>query len=126
MPHGSDVAGKRLPFGCGVLCKPTVTKCQLDKANAGAQHGIFLGYRLAQGCRWRGEHLVADVDDFAKLDLDEIADAHQIAIYEHVTKVVALPKEGYVFPLKKKYDMANHTPEKGLSTGNMSHVTYLI
>ena len=113
MRHGSDFIGKRLPFGCGVLSKPAVTKYQLDKANARARHGISIGYRIARGCHWNGEYLVADIDDFAKLDLDECADAHHIAIYEHVTKVVALPKEGYVFPLKKLYDMVNRTLERG-------------
>jgi hypothetical protein len=81
----------------------------LDKANARASFGIFLGYRLAPGCRWNGEYLVADVTDFINLDLLEAASGHGIVIHEHITKVVRLPKEGYVFPLKQRYDFINTT-----------------
>ena len=90
--HGTDFTGQRLPFGCGVYFKPAVTKYVLDKANARAYVGIFLGYRLAQGCRWNGEYIVADLTDFVNLDLAEAASGQGIHLYEHVTKVVRLPK----------------------------------
>ena len=113
MRHGYDLTGKRLPFGCCVLIKPAVTRYHLDKANARARMCVFLGYRLAPGCEWNGDGLVADVDDLAKLDLDECADARQTAIYEHATKVAALPREGYAFPQKNKYELVNRTLEGG-------------
>ena len=47
--------------------------------------------------------------DFINLDLQEAESGKGIVIYEHITKVVRLPKEGYVFPLKKRYDYINTT-----------------
>ena len=41
----------------------------------------------------------------------EAANGQGIHIYEHVTKVVRLPKEGYIFPLKQRYDYVNTTLE---------------
>ena len=107
--HHKEFHGQRIPFGCGVFFKPAVTKYHLDKANARACYGVFLGYRLAPGCRWNGEYLVADLSDFVHLDLSETAPRHGVTIYEHVTKVVRLPKEGVVFPLKNRYDFLNTT-----------------
>ena len=109
--HGTDFTGQRLPFGCGVYFKPAVTKYVLDKANARASYGICLGYRLAPGCRWNGEYIVADLTDFVNLDLSESASGQGIHLYEHVTKVVKLPTNGYIFPLKQRYDYLNTTLE---------------
>ena len=95
--HGADFTGQRLPFGCGVYFKPAVTKYVLDKANARASFGIFLGYRLAPGCRWNGEYIVGDLTDFVSLELAEAANGQGIHIYEHVTTVFRLPNNGYIF-----------------------------
>ena len=54
---------------------------------------------------------MADLTDFANLDLAEAANGQGIHIYEHVTKVVRLPKNGYIFPLKQRYDYINTTLE---------------
>ena len=97
----------------GVFCsKPAPTKYSVDKACARARYGMFLGYRLSPGCRWNGEYLVGDLSDFVDLDLCEDASARGVQIYEHVTKVVQLPKGGYVFPLKKRYDHLSSTLEE--------------
>ena len=71
----------------------------------------FLGYRLGSRCRWNGEYLVADLIDFVALDLVETANGQGIHFYEHVTNVVRLLEEGYVFPLKKRYDYLKTTLE---------------
>ena len=102
---------QRIPFGCGVFFKPATTKYHLDKANARACYGISLGFRLAPGCRWNGEYLVADIGDFVNLDLSETASGRGVTIYEHTTKVVRLPKEGIIFPLKSRFDFLNTTLE---------------
>ena len=54
---------------------------------------------------------MADLTDFVNLDLAEAANGQGIHIYEHVTKVVRLPKNGYIFPLKQRYDYINTTLE---------------
>ena len=97
--HGADFTGQRLRCGCVVYFKPAVTTYLLDKDNARASFGIFLGYRSAPGCRWTGEYIVVDPTDFVNLDLAEAANGQGIHIYEHVTLGPPVtPKTGTLFP----------------------------
>ena len=71
-----------------------------------------MGYRFASGDHWKGEFLVADLDDFANQSLYASASGKDFSwLSPHVTKRVRFGKEGVVFPLKKRYDESNNTLE---------------
>ena len=110
--HSSFFDGQILPFGCGVYFKPAPTKYDISKAAPRMNFGVFLGYRLHPGGKWNGEYYVADLDDFAGKSLHEAASHFEWPAFKpHVTKNARLPKEGVFYPLKKRYQRDNCTPE---------------
>ena len=59
--HESTFKGQLYPFGCLVDFKPTPVKQEIERSLKFApksEPGIFLGYHLHPGGRWRGEYLV--------------------------------------------------------------------
>ena len=70
--HGSPFPGMRLPFGCLVLFKPAETRGARQTAlkwSPKGRWGVFAGYKLVAGYRWRDEYLVWDLMDFKQADL---------------------------------------------------------
>jgi hypothetical protein len=64
--HGTEFAGNHIPFGARVSYKPSPTK-KTDthlKWAAPSRVGVFAGYKLHSGYRWKGEYLVWDLDEF--------------------------------------------------------------
>ena len=106
--HGSDFTGKRIPFGCGVYFKPAATKYHIDEANARAQFCISWDIDLLQVVAGTANTSSRISRIFVNLDLAEDANAQGIAIREHVTTVVYLPKEGYVFPMLRYDNFSSH------------------
>ena len=114
--HGEEFPGKRLPFGCKVICKPSPTKHkEVHKMEARTITGILCGYVLHPGYTWHGEYCVWDLNEFTMVDLSIKALPHRnlakALSHPHITKRVELPEEGIVFPLKAEYDRVNFTLE---------------
>ena len=67
-----NFTGPLTPFGSRVYFRPTpvVKADQQHKFEANAKPGIFLGYRVLNGGRWKqqGGYYVADVNDFRNVD----------------------------------------------------------
>ncbi len=79
--------------------------------------GILLGYRLHPGGRWRHEYQVAELPEFAGVDLKYDASPKQMKkIRVQIVQEVRLPEEGITFPLKVHYTWRNSTLE-GVQSG---------
>ena len=76
--------------------------------------GVFLGYRFSPGQEWKGECLVAWLEQFKGALLHRDAPSSEFKFVEHITKVVRLP-EGIdaplTFPCKRTYNYDNDTLE---------------
>ena len=59
--------------------------------------GIFLGYALESGAKWRGNYIVANLADFRK--------GKARPRIQEVKRIYHNPDEGYIFPLKPLYDI---------------------
>jgi hypothetical protein len=91
--------GPRYPFGCAIHFLPQRSMLkQLPKFGRHAVPGIFLGYHLISGGRWRGDFIVA-----AKSDFDKAASGDGTLRFRvHRVKEVWRDKhEDPVFPLKE-------------------------
>ncbi len=55
--HGSAFLHPRFPFGCLVVFKPNEVRTTDHKWALKAEYGVFAGYRLSSGYKWRGEYL---------------------------------------------------------------------
>ena len=57
--------GKEVPFGAAInFLPPKPLRKKSPKFGTSALPGIFLGYHLSPGGRWRGEYLVSSIDSF--------------------------------------------------------------
>ncbi len=74
-----------------------------------ASWGVFAGYKLVAGYKWRGEYLVWDLSTFKNATLLVTSTKHDQAHVStpHATKVVVLPQGDLRFPLKADYDRVN-------------------
>jgi transposase InsO family protein len=76
LTHGEEIQLKRFPFGCKVLFKPSSTKSsETDgKWSSAASVGVFAGYMMHPGYKFKGEYLVWDLLDFGRgADLSNLA-----------------------------------------------------
>ncbi len=107
--HGTPFLHTRFPFGCLVMFKPNEVRTTNHKWAPKAEWGVFAGYRLCAGYKWRGEYLVWRLSDFQRSDLRVVATKHKQGHVSspHVTKVVVLPDTGITFPLKADYNRVN-------------------
>ena len=71
---GMPVNGPRIPFGAMVEYHPISAKDQslLHQFGSKVLPGIFLGYALYAGEIWKGDILVADIEDLEQMDVSEI------------------------------------------------------
>ena len=86
-----------IPFGSLVECHPVAAKDQSRIHQFGKKvlPGLFLGYALYAGGIWKGDILVADIEELQTMDASEI-------YYERLSaKEVIFPKENgnFIFPI---------------------------
>ena len=63
--HGEKFQGRLIPFGSKVAFRPPVPKgAKFAPRN---EHGIFAGYYLQPGGRWKGEYLVISFEQLIKV-----------------------------------------------------------
>ena len=93
-----DVLGKRpiIPFGSLVEYHPITAKDQSRIHQFGKKvlPGLFLGYALYAGGIWKGDVLIADLEELETMDASEIYSKRLNA------KEVIFPKQGeFIFPI---------------------------
>ncbi len=111
--HGSEFPGLRLPLGCKVSFKPSPTKGEdSGKWDEMSDTGVFAGYRLHSGYKWKGEFLVWGLEEFVHADLSKKArNVHQKLGKPHITKRCILHNQTLSFPCKAVYEHLNCTLE---------------
>ena len=63
--------GKEVPFGAAInFLPPKPLRKKSPKSGTSVFPGIFLGYHLSPGGRWRGEYLVSSIDSFRRFGTD--------------------------------------------------------
>ena len=108
--HGSEFAGKRIPFGAKVTYLPL--RPFPDKWSPPSRVGVFVGYDITAGYGFRGHYLVWDLEDVAQIDLSANAEGATMRIRSPMkTLVCNLFDEKVVFPRKERYDHLNTTLE---------------
>ena len=63
---GAKEKGLHIPVGAGIIYLPTPNRTfdhDQMKFEPRARSGIFIGYHMDHGSTWRGEYLIADLDD---------------------------------------------------------------
>ena len=71
---GEPLKGPIVPFGALVEYHPISPRDQARAHQFGKKvyRGIFLGYELIAGGIWKGDILIADLEDLEKLDASDI------------------------------------------------------
>ena len=93
---GKPFEGPIVPFGSLVEYHPTTAKDQsrIHQFGKTVLPGLFLGYALYAGGIWKGDVLVADLEEL------ETMDASEIYLKRLNAKEVIFPKEGeFIFPI---------------------------
>ena len=95
--------GPKYPFGCLIDFKPSpVDETRRPKFGTKAIPGLFLGYHLLPGGRWKGDYIVAALEDFK--------DGGPARPRLHrVKEVYANRAVGFDFPLKAIHDLRKRT-----------------
>ena len=96
-PFGQPFEGLTIPFGSLVEYHPITAKDQSRVHQFGKEvlPGLFLGYALYVGRIWKGDVLVADLEELETMDASEIYSKRLNA------KEVIFPKEKgeFIFPI---------------------------
>ena len=71
---GMPFNGPVIPFGAMVECHPISAKdrSRLHQLLAKVLPGIFLGYALFSGRIWKGDIMVADIEELEEMDASEL------------------------------------------------------
>jgi hypothetical protein len=110
--HGTEFLGKRLPFGCKFIYKPSVTKMELGKFEEPSRVGVFAGYGMLSGYAWSKQYLVLDLEEFHEGDFSKHSThLHQKVRNPHHSKQIYLYDNTLSFPLKAEYEKVISTFE---------------
>ena len=112
---GEPFKGATIPFGSLVEYHPITAKDQSRIHQFGKKvlHGLFLGYALYAGGIWKGDVLIADLQELETMDASEIYSKRLNA------KEVIFPRENgkYIFPVADgRIKFAGGDQELGTST----------
>ena len=106
---GQPLKGPIIPFGSLVGYYPISAKDQSRIHQFGKKvlPGLFLGYALYAGGIWKGDILVADLEELEKMDASEIYSKRLNA------KEVIFPKANGKFIFQPQMDESNFPEENG-------------
>ena len=104
---GQPFKGPIIPFGSLVEYYPITAKDQSRIHQFGKKvlSGLFLGYSLYAGGNWKGDILVADIEELETMDASEIYSKRLNA------KEVIFPKEKREFIFQSQMDESNFLEE---------------
>jgi hypothetical protein len=94
--------GARLPFGCLIDFKPSPVKEKIvSKFEPRSVPGLFIGWILQPGGKFKGDYLVISLEDMKSL-LQKPKNAR--IFVQRIKEIYHNEDEGFIFPLKKQYD----------------------
>ena len=128
--HGSDFAGKLIPYGARVNYKPPKTReaGQLHKFGPDSIPGVFAGYHIGPGMHWSRQYKVWPLSEFVHQNLgDDASKPEHRLLKPHLTEKVEMVTP-LTFPCKQEYERVNTTlegmKEKELLDGDPSKVPH--
>ena len=128
--HGSDFAGKLIPYGARVNYKPPKTReaGQLHKFGPDSIPGVFAGYHIGPGMHWSRQYKVWPLSEFVLQNLgDDASKPEHRLLKPHLTEKVEMVTP-LTFPCKQEYERVNTTlegmKEKELLDGDPSKVPH--
>ena len=98
--HGSNFSGKIIPLGALVEFRPSNTRESAPKFSTKSTPGIFLGYHLLPGGKWKGDYLVSELEEFRKGKTPGNISTQRV-------QEVAITHKWF-FPLKKQYEQSRN------------------
>ena len=109
---------QQIGFGEVVDLQLETDKNHRLKADSELSEGVFLGYCIHPGYRWRGEYYVAPLHEFVGEDLHRDAPPSKCNVKVETIREIIPPQspQSITFPLKAEYDRRNQTLE-GLKQG---------
>ena len=126
--HGSEFAGKLIPYGARVNYKPPKTReaGQLHKFGPDSIPGVFAGYHIGPGMHWSRQYKVWPLSEFVHQNLgDDASKPEHRLLKPHLTEKVEMVTP-LTFPCKKEYERINTTlegmKEKEILDGDPSKV----
>ena len=111
--HGSDFAGKLIPYGARVNYKPPKTReaGQLHKFGPDSIPGVFAGYHIGPGMHWSRQYKVWPLSEFVHQNLgDDASNPEHRLLKPHLTEKIEMVTP-LTFPLKQEYERINTTLE---------------
>ena len=111
--HGSDFAGKLIPYGARVNYKPPKTReaGQLHKFGPDSIPGVFAGYHIGPGMHWSRQYKVWPLSEFVHQNLgDDASKPEHRLLKPHLTEKVEMVTP-LTFPCKQEYERVNTTLE---------------
>ena len=124
--HGTDFAGKLIPYGARVNYKPPKTReaGQLHKFGPDSIPGVFAGYHIGPGMHWSRQYKVWPLSEFVHQNLgDDASKPEHRLLKPHLTEKVEMVTP-LTFPCKEEYERMNTTlegmKEKELLDGDSS------
>ena len=128
--HGSEFAGKLIPYGARVNYKPPKTReaGQLHKFGPDSIPGVFAGYHIGPGMHWSRQYKVWPLSEFVHQNLgDDASKPEHRLLKPHLTEKVEMVTP-LTFPCKKEYERVNTTlegmKEKELLDGDPSRIPH--
>jgi len=96
--------GLKVPFGalCDFKPSPAVLKTKVGKFEPKAIPGVFLGYHLHPGGKWRGEYMVAPLREFNGVPFDQLVGKVSV----HRIREVIFDPGKLEFPVREHYNAA--------------------
>ena len=91
--HGSDFAGKLIPYGARVNYKPPKTReaGQLHKFGPDSIPGVFAGYHIGPGMHWSRQYKVWPLSEFVHQNLgDDASKPEHRLLKPHLTEKVEM------------------------------------
>ena len=93
LKHGKKFQGQSIPFGALIKFIPnTTTKIsrEMPKFAPTAMDGVFLGYELRRGNKWRRAYRVAALSEFADISYNVFADRKRCKVHIQVVGEVSV------------------------------------
>jgi hypothetical protein len=105
--HGRKFAGLLIPFGAAVEFKTSPIRDGPGKFAPKATPGVFVGYYMQPGGQWKGDYLVARLEDFASSS----GSLPRPVPVQRVKEVIQMQE--ITFPLKARYDAERYADPVG-------------
>ena len=128
---GQPFKGPIIPFGSLVEYHPTTAKDQSRIHQFGTKvlPGLFLGYALYAGGIWKGDVLVADLEELETMDASEIyskrLNAKEVIFPKEKGEFIFAITDGRIKPLGGDQDLRPSTLIRQRSIQGECHVDFL-